>query len=142
MLNQTPKLAIDDAHVALEACRKKASEIGVAMNIAIVDESGSLMVFERMDGALLGCIQIAIEKAYTSAVLGSPTADMGKLAQLGQPEYGLNTIAGGRVVIIGGGVPIIHDKKIVGAVGCSSGTVDQDAAVAQTGVDALLKRLT
>jgi uncharacterized protein GlcG (DUF336 family) len=90
------------------------------------------MAFERMDGALLGCIQI--EKAYTSAVLGISTADEGKLAQPSQPEYGVNTIAGRRYVILGRGVSIIHEKKIVGAVGCSSGTVDQNAAVAQAGV--------
>lgn len=138
---QTLKLTNDDAHVALEACRRKASEIGVAMDIAIVDESGNLLVFERMDDALLGCIQIAIDKAYTSAVLGIPTADEGKLAQPGQPEYGINTLSGGRIAILGGGVPIIHKKKVVGAIGCSSGTVDQDATVAEAGVAVLLKNL-
>ena len=112
------------------------------MDIAIVDESGNLLVFERMDDALLGCIQIAIDKAYTSAVLGIPTADEGKLAQPGQPEYGVNTLSGGRIVILGGGVPIIHKKKVVGAIGCSSGTVDQDTTVAEAGVAALLKNLT
>lgn len=138
---ETFKLTSDDAHAALEACRKKACEIGVSMDIAIVDESGNLLVFERMDDALLGSIQIAIDKAYTSAVLGIPTADEGKLAQPGQPEYGINTLSGGRLTILGGGIPIIYKKKVVGAVGCSSGTVDQDATVAEAGVVALLKNL-
>jgi uncharacterized protein GlcG (DUF336 family) len=140
-LIQTFKLTSNDAHVALEACRRKASEIGVSMDIAIVDESGNLLVFERMDDALIGSIQIAIDKAYTSAVLGIPTADEGKLAQPGQPEYGINTLSGGRITILGGGVPIIYKNKVVGAIGCSSGTVDQDSTVAEAGVAAILKNL-
>jgi len=126
---------------ALEACRKKASEIGVAMDIAIVDEGGNLLAFERMDDALIGSIQIAIDKAYTSAVLGIPTANEGRLAQPGQPEYGINTLSGGRLAILGGGIPITHKKRVVGAIGCSSGTVDQDATVADAGAAALLKSL-
>jgi uncharacterized protein GlcG (DUF336 family) len=140
-LIQTLKLTNSDARVALEACRKKASEIGVAMDIAIVDESGNLLVFERMDNALIGSIKIAIDKAYTSAVLGISTADEGKLAQPGQPEYGINTLSGGRIAILGGGVPIIYKKKVVGAIGCSSGTVVQDATVAEAGAAAVLKTL-
>lgn len=95
-----------------------------------------------MDGAVLGCIQVAIDKAYTSAILGVPTADEGKLAQPGQPDYGANTLCGGRIVILGGGVPIIFEKTVVGAVGCSSGTVDQDSSVSEAGVGTLISRLT
>jgi uncharacterized protein GlcG (DUF336 family) len=138
---QTFKLTSDDTRLALEACRRKSREIGVAMDIAIVDEGGNLLAFERMDSALIGSIQIAIDKAYTSAVLGIPTADEGKLAQPGQPEYGINTLSGGRIAILGGGVPIIHRKKVIGAIGCSSGTVDQDASVAEAGVTAILNTL-
>jgi uncharacterized protein GlcG (DUF336 family) len=112
------------------------------MDIAVTDEAGNLLTFERMDGAVLGCIQVAIDKAYTSAILGVPTADEGKLAQPGQPDYGANTLCGGRIVILGGGVPIIFKNAVVGAVGCSSGTVDQDTAVAEAGVAALIKKLT
>ena len=138
---QVFKLTSDDVRAALEACRKKASEIGVAMDIAIVDEGGNLLAFERMDNALIGSIQIAIDKAYTSAVLGIPTANEGRLAQPGQPEYGINTLSGGRLAILGGGIPITHKKRVVGAIGCSSGTVDQDATVADAGAAALLKSL-
>jgi len=135
-------LTIQDAHVALEACRKKALEIGVPMDIAVTDEAGNLLTFERMDGAVLGCIQVAIDKAYTSAILGCRTADEGKLAQPGQPDFGANTLCGGRIVILGGGVPIAFKNTVVGAVGCSSGTVDQDIAVAEAGVAALIMKLT
>jgi len=138
-LIQVPKLTIEDAYVALEACRKKAGEVGVPMDIAITDESGNLLAFERMDGALVGCIQIAIDKAYTSAVLGIPTAEEGRMAQPGESEYGANSLCGGRIVILGGGIPIKIKNITVGAVGCSSGTVDQDTAVAEAGVAALAK---
>ena len=141
-LIQVPKLTIEDAYVALEACRKKAIEIGVPMDIAVVDDGGNLLKFERMDGALVGCIQIAIDKAYTSAVLGISTAEEGRMAQPGESEYGANTLCGGRIVILGGGLPIKFKNITIGAVGCSSGTVDQDTAVAEAGVAALTKKLT
>jgi len=140
-LIQVPKLTIEDAHVALEACRKKAVEIGVPMDIAVADEAGNLLVFERMDGALVGCIQIAIDKAYTAAVLGIPTAEEGKMAQPGESEYGANSLCGGRIVILGGGIPIRFKNMTLGAVGCSSGTVDQDTSVAEAGVADLVKKL-
>ena len=138
---QVPKLTIGDAYVALEACRKKAGEIGVPMDIAITDESGNLLAFERMDGALVGCIQIAIDKAYTSAVLGIPTAEEGRMAQPGECEYGANSLCGGRIVILGGGIPVKFEHMTLGAVGCSSGTVDQDTVVAEAGVAALTRKL-
>jgi uncharacterized protein GlcG (DUF336 family) len=132
-----PKLTISDAQLGLIACRKKAAEIQVAQDIAIADESGNLLLFERMDGAIIGCIQIAIDKAYTAAVLGIRTEEEGRIAQPGGPEYGINSAAGGRLIIFGGGIPIKYGKSVIGAVGCSSGTVDQDMAVAQAGVDAI-----
>jgi|SRR5271157_914625 len=132
---------MDDVYAGLEACRKKALEIGVPMDIAVVDEGGNLLAFERMDGALVGCIQIAVDKAYTAAALGIATGDEAKVAQPGQPEYGINTLAGGRITILAGGVPIIYNKSILGGVGSSSGTVDQDASVAEAGVKAILKKL-
>jgi uncharacterized protein GlcG (DUF336 family) len=141
-MNQFPKLTIEDAYVGIEACRKKAAEIGVPQDIAIVDEGGFLLAFERMNGAIIGCIQIAIDKAYTSAVLGIRTEEEGKIAQSGGQEFGINSSCGGRIIIFAGGVPIKYGKTVVGAVGCSSGTVDQDSAVAQAGSNAIEKHLT
>ena len=139
---QVFKLTIKDAELALEACKKKSAEIGVPMDIAITDESGNLLIFQRMDGAVLGSVQVAIDKAYTSAIFGVATGDEGKVAQPGQPDYGANTLCGGRVVIIAGGVPILHKNVVLGAIGCSSGTPNQDTMVAQAGVDAVVKTLT
>ena len=136
---QVPKMTIEDARTGIEACKKKAAEIGVPMDIAIVDEGGNLLAFERMDGALVGCIQIAIDKAYTSAVLGIRTEEEGKLAQPGGPEYGANTACGGRLIILAGGVPVRFGDALLGGVGCSSGTVEEDAAVAQAGADTIEK---
>jgi uncharacterized protein GlcG (DUF336 family) len=109
--------------------------------VRITDEAGNLLKFERMDGALVGCVQIAIDKAYTSAIMCIPTAEEGKMAVPGGPEYGANSLYGGRVVILGGGIPIRIKNVTLGAVGCSSGTVDQDIAVAEAGVAALEKKL-
>jgi uncharacterized protein GlcG (DUF336 family) len=136
-----PKLTIEDCYVGIEACRKRATEIGVPMDIAVVDESGNLLAFERMNGGVIGCIQIAIDKAYTSAVLGVRTEEEGKIAQPGGPEFGINSSCGGRFVIFAGGVPVKLGKTVVGAVGCSSGTVDQDSLVAQTGAAAMESHL-
>jgi len=133
---QFPKLTHGDVAVGIEACRKKAAEIGVPMDIAFVDEGGSLLAFERMDGAIVGCIQFALDKAYTAAVLCLRTEEEGKIAQPGGPEFGINSSHGGRICLLAGGVPIKYGKTVVGAVGCSSGTVDQDAAVANAGAAA------
>ncbi len=138
---KVPKLTLEDAYTALEACRRKAIEVGVPMDIAVVDDGGNLLAFERMDGALVGCIQIAIDKAYTSAVLGIPTAEEAGMAQPGRPEYGINSLCGGRIAILGGGTPIKLKNTILGAIGCSSGTVDQDITVANAGIVTLTKKL-
>jgi uncharacterized protein GlcG (DUF336 family) len=138
---QFPKLTLEDAYVGIEECRRKAAEIGVPMDIAIVDESGLLLAFERMNGAIIGCIQIAIDKAYTSAVLGIRTEEEAKVAQPGGQEFGINSSCGGRIIIFAGGVPVKYGKTVVGAVGCSSGTVDQDSAVAQAGASAIERYL-
>ena len=139
---QFQKLTVGDALIGIDACTKKALEIGVPMDIAIVDESGNLLLFERMDGALIGSVQIAIDKAYTAAVLGVRTEEEGKIAQSGGSEFGINSSCGGRIIIFAGGVPIKYGKTVVGAVGCSSGTVDQDSKVAQAGATTIEEHIT
>ena len=111
------------------------------MDIAVCDDGGNLVAFERMDGALVGAIQIAIDKAYTSATCGIATAEEGNMAQPGGPEYGANTLCGGRIVILGGGIPIKLKNVTLGAVGCSSGAAEQDIAVADAGVRSLVEKL-
>ena len=111
------------------------------MDIAVCDDGGNLLAFERMDDALVGAIRIAIDKAYTSATCGIATAEEGKMAQPGGPEYGANTLCGGRIVILGGGIPIKLKNVTLGAVGCSSGAAEQDIAVADAGVRILVEKL-
>ncbi|MEU0741378.1 heme-binding protein [Streptomyces sp. NPDC006134] len=109
----------------------KADEIGVAMNIAIVDAGGHLLQFSRQDGAWLGSVDIAVRKARTAALFRMPTSAIGEISQPGGPVYGIEHSNGG-LVTFGGGLPITdEDGDVVGAVGVSGGDVGQDTAVAE-----------
>ncbi|HUK50136.1 MAG TPA: heme-binding protein [Terriglobales bacterium] len=134
---QTSKLTLEDALVGIAAGRKRATEIGVPMDIAVVDEGGHILAFERMDGGLIGSIQIAIDKAYTASVLRIPTGEEGKIAQPGGPDFGIHTSCGGRIMIFAGGIPVKFKGTVVGAVGCSSGTVQEDTSVAEAAIAAI-----
>ena len=135
------RIDLDDARTLLEGARAKATELGVPMCIAIVDDSGNLVAFERMDGGKVTSITIAIDKAYTAAAAKRATHEYGAASQPGSPAYGINSAIGGRLMVVGGGLPIIVGKDVVGGVGVSSGTPDQDRTVAQAGIDRLLTRL-
>ncbi|MGF1470514.1 MAG: heme-binding protein [Rubrobacteraceae bacterium] len=126
----------EEAREIVAAAVRKAEEIGQPMNIAVMDAGRNLVAFERMDGAWVLSIDIAIDKAFTSAGRGLSTRDIGEMAQPGQPLFGVNTTNGGRVVIFAGGLPLVRDGEVVGAVGVSGGHVDEDEEVAQAGVDA------
>lgn len=136
-----PKLTLADAKIVLEAAEEKAREIGVPMDIAVVDDGGNLLAFHRMDGAKITSIDIAINKAFTAAGARRATHEYSAVAQPGQPAFGIHVSNHGRFMIFGGGLPIFVDGQIVGGVGCSSGTVEEDMTVAQAGIDALLKAL-
>lgn len=131
-------LSLSAAQVAAAACTKKAESLGVPMNIAIVDATLYLLHFSRMPGAKLTSIDIAINKAFTAAGHRVPTHVYRENVWPGGPAYGINNSNGGRFMVIGGGVPIVVDGEVVGAIGCSTGTPDQDRQVAQAGVDAVL----
>lgn len=126
----------EEAQQIISAATRKAEEIGTPMNIAVMDAGMNLVAFGRMDGAWVLSIDIALGKAYTSAGRGLPTRDIGEKAQPGQPLFGVNTTNDGRVVTFPGGLPLVRDGEVVGAVGVSGGPVDEDEAVAQAGVDA------
>ena len=139
MAQTFPKASIstEAAHKAIAAAEAKAAEMGVPMDIAIVDDSGVLKAFSRMDGAPLLSIQIAQDKAYTAVGFGMPThgwhdfiKDDPPLAD-GAPE-GID-----RLVIFGGGYPIKVDDQLVGAIGVSGGHYSQDQEVAEAGLEAL-----
>lgn len=135
------RLSLADAGIILAGARAKADEIGVPMCIAVTDESGQLIAFERMDGGKVTSTIIAQDKAYTAAGAKRTTESYGEVSQPGKPAYGINSAIGGRLMVVGGGIPVLVDGQVVGAVGISSGTPAQDSACAQAGIDALLATL-
>lgn len=132
------RLDISDANVLIAGAIAKADDIGVPMCIAITDEGGNLMAFCRMDGGKVTSSTIAIDKAFTAAGAKKSTHDYGIASQPGAPAYGINSAIGGRLMVVGGGYPVIVDGHAVGGIGVSSGTPDQDMIVAQAGIDAFL----
>ncbi|MGA0560860.1 GlcG/HbpS family heme-binding protein [Ancylobacter sp. VNQ12] len=137
MPRSSTTLGLSDAKRMLDAGEAKAASIGVAYNIAIVDAGGALVAFARQDGALIGSIDLAIGKAITARLFDKRTSDLAKMAQPGAPLFGIEQSNGGKVVIFGGGLPVLIDGEIVGAVGTSAGTVEQDIAVAEAAAAAI-----
>ncbi len=137
-MKQVPRLTLDDAKLMLAAAEQKAREIGVDMDIAIVDDGGNLLMFQRMDNARVTSISIAIDKAFTAGAARKSTRAYGEVSGPGQPVFGINSSIQGRFMIFAGGLPIFIDDQPVGGIGCSSGSPDQDEEVAQAGIDALL----
>jgi len=133
------RLDLDDAGTLLEGAKNKAIEIGVPMCIAITDESGNLIAFNRMNGGKVTSITIAQDKAFTAAAAKKSTHDYGAIAQPGMPAYGIDTEVGGRLSIVGGGLSIEVDGQVVGGIGVSSGTPAQDSEVAQAGIDYFMR---
>ena len=115
----------------------QASALGVPMAIGVVDDKGGLLFFARMDETLPASTEIAVSKAYTSAVLRKSTHAVGKLAQPGEPLYGIQYTHQGTIVLFGGGLPLRLKGKVVGAVGISGGTVKEDIQIAEAVADAL-----
>ena len=120
----------------IHAAREKAQEIGQPQNIAVVDNGGHLVAFVRMDGAWLGSIDIAIKKAFTARAFDLSTKELSKLAQPGEPFYGIHASNDGKVMIFAGGVPLKRGDQVVGAIGVSGGTGSQDQSVAEAGAEA------
>lgn len=111
------------------------------MDIAVVDDGGNLMAFQRMDGAKITSIEIAINKAFTAAGTRRGTHEYAPIGGPQGPAFGIHASHQGRFTIFGGGLPIFVEGQVVGGVGCSSGSPEQDQAVAQAGIDALLRAL-
>jgi uncharacterized protein GlcG (DUF336 family) len=136
----TKRVTLDAAQAMIAAARRQAQEIGVPMNIAIVDEGNNLVAFARMDGAWLGSIDIAQGKAYTARAFDMGTDALAPLAQPGQPLYGIEASNQGRLIVFAGGVPLKADGTVVGAIGVSGGSVDQDQQVAEAGAAAFSEK--
>ncbi|CAN2534420.1 MULTISPECIES: GlcG/HbpS family heme-binding protein [Hyphomicrobiales] len=122
------------AEAAITAARKRASELGTKMCIAVVDSGADLKAFYRMDDAWVGSIDIAIKKAKTAVFFGMPTGEIGKLSQPGGPLFGIEHSNDG-LITFPGGLPIVdEDGVLVGAIGVSGSSVENDHAVALAGV--------
>ena len=130
-------VSLAEAKRMLSAAEEKAASLGIAYNIAVVDAGGHLIAFVRQDGALIGSVALAIDKAVTARIFDKTTACLASLAQPGKPLFGIQDSNGGKVVIFGGGVPIIFNGNIIGAVGASAGSVEQDIEVAEAALGAL-----
>ena len=127
-------LDLADARRLIAAGEKKAVELGIPYNLAVVDAGGGLVAHVRMDKAWLGSVDIAINKAWTARAFDTATEDLAKLTQSGQQGFGLNTTNNSRVVIFGGGIPIKINGVVIGAIGASGGSVEEDVMVARAAV--------
>ena len=130
-------VSLEDGGGVIAAGEDRAREIEQPQNIAVVDAGGNLVSHIRMDGAWIGSVDIAINKAFTARAFDLPTADLAANSQPGGQYYGIQESNKGRVMIFAGGVPLKRDGEVVGAVGVSGGDGEQDATVAEAGAAAL-----
>ncbi|WP_345953912.1 heme-binding protein [Mucilaginibacter sp. PAMB04168] len=128
-------ITLEQAQAVITAAQLKAQEIGVPMNIAVVDAGANLKAFARMDNAWLGSVDISIKKAKTARFFDMESGDIGGLSQPGGPLYNIEVSNGG-LISFPGGVPLKSASEIVGAIGVSGGSVEQDREVALAGVAA------
>jgi len=129
-------ITLEQARAALDAAHEAAASAGLAMNIAVVDEGGNLKAFVRMDGAWRGSIDIAVKKARTARFFDMESGAIGELSQPGGSLYNIEVSNGG-LISFPGGIPLEVGGQIVGAIGVSGDTVENDRTVAQAGVAAL-----
>src|SRR6267378_2688167 len=129
-------LKLEDARRVIAAAEKKAAEIGQPMNIAVADEGGNLVAHVRMDNAWIGSIDIAQKKAFTSRAFDISTKDLAAHSQSGGQFFGIHASNDGKVMIFAGGIPLTKEGKVVGAIGISGGSGEQDHAVAEAGTEA------
>jgi uncharacterized protein GlcG (DUF336 family) len=134
--SSTFMMTTERAQRIIEAGMAKAKDIGQPMNIAVVDAGANLTSFVRMDGAWLGSIDIAINKAFTAKAFDISTLALGRNSQPGDQFFGIHISNHARVMIFAGGIPIKVNGQIAGAVGVSGGSGEQDQAVAEAAVAA------
>jgi uncharacterized protein GlcG (DUF336 family) len=129
-------VTLDVAKQLVAAAEEKAEEIDVPMCIAVMNEGGNLVAFHRMDDALLASISISQNKAYTAVSLKLDTETVWEVSQPGESLYGLGNTNEGRIITFGGGIPLESDGDVVGAVGVSGGSAEEDVTVASAAVEA------
>jgi uncharacterized protein GlcG (DUF336 family) len=128
------RLSYDDAQCIIKGAENKAQELGLAMCIAVTDESGFLIAFKRMDGGKPLSTTLAQDKAHTAAISHRTTQFYNERNVPGQLLFGIHTAAAGRFSTVGGGVNVTVDGQLVGAVGLSGGAPEQDIACAEAGI--------
>ncbi len=130
-------ITLADARRIIAAAEKKAEEIGQPMNIAVADAGGNLVAHVRMDKAWMGSIDISIKKAWTARAFDIETKSLAEFSQSGGQFFGIHASNNGKVMIFAGGVPLKRGNEVVGGLGVSGGTGEQDQAVAEAGAKAL-----
>lgn len=139
-MNASFNLDAKDGAMLIEAAIERAAAIDVPQNIAVVDSAGHLVAFHRMDGAKFISIDIAVAKAFTASGTRKETAAIGPATQPGQPGFGIQNLQAGRFTTLPGGIPVMSDGVVVGAIGVSSGSTAEDADVAEHAVRSFATR--
>jgi uncharacterized protein GlcG (DUF336 family) len=134
------RLSLADAHALIAGAKQKAVALGVPMCVAVVDESGNLIAFDRMDGAKILSVGLSQDKAFTAAVSRRPTHEYNELCKPGSLVFGIHTSSGGRFSTVGGGFPVVIDGTIVGGIGLSGGAAEQDMEVARAAIQDFMKK--
>ncbi len=129
-------ITLSQAKAAVAAALEKSAEIDTKMDIAVVDAGGNLKAFVRMDGAWLGSIDIAMKKARTARYFDMNTGDIGGLSQPGGPLFNIEHSNGG-LITFPGGIPIRSGDTVIGAIGVSGSSVENDHTVAEAGAAAV-----
>ena len=129
-------VTLEEARKIISAAERHAKEIGQPMNIAVVDDGGNLVSHARMDQAWIGSIDISINKAFTAKAFDISTRDLARFSQSGDQFFGIHASNQGRVMIFAGGIPLRRGGRVLGAVGVSGGSAEQDQSVAEAGVAA------
>ena len=135
-LIQSRRISLELALALLERVRAEAAGRDLALAIAVVDDAGQVVASQRMDGAALGAMQLAVGKAYTSVLWGMPTGEFTQSTQPGGDDWGWNT-TDPRIVVYAGGLPLLVGGELVGGVGASGGTPADDAACVEAAVGSL-----
>ena len=139
--SQAAGLTLAAARRMIAAAEAVSREMRVAMSVAVVDSGDHLVAFERMDGADLVSVSLARDKAFSALMNRMPTRDLAPVVQPGAEFYGYDSLAGGRMVVFAGGMPLERDGVLVGAIGVSGGSAEEDQRAADAAVAAFDQRL-
>ena len=131
-----PEVSLATAQALVSAACAEAAGLGLAVSVVVADRAGELVAAARMDGAPLGSLRLAGDKAYTAALWRMPSGDLRLSSQPGGDDWGITSTAGGRIVVYDGGLPILVDDDLAGAIGVSGGTGAQDLTCAQAALTA------